>query len=364
MTDSEQLQPLRRPRLKRTIEPIDAPNGDVHLMRAWAEDIRVPNPSVDERRLLEALDGTRSLQELEQEFGAGEVRDTLAQMSELSLIEDAADEDTIPAIDKERLDRQLRYFSDVATQGGPSPAECLERLREARVAVLGAGGLGGRTAYELAACGVGEIRLIDGDRVEMSNLNRQIQYTEADIGSLKAEVMAERLRAFNSTIRVTATCERIESQAELAAFIEGATFVVGAADWPAFVIEGWCNAACFEAGIPYITMNQLPPLVRIGPLYVPGRTGCFECQAMRFRRDYPLLESVIEQRRGVEPQAVTLGPASGTIGGLVGMEVLHFLTGATEPASLGTGLNLDFRTMTFEREPVIREDDCPVCGSL
>jgi ThiF family len=168
MTDSEQLQPLRRPRLKRTIEPIEAPNGDIHLIRSWAEDIRVPNPSDRERRLLGPLDGTRSVQEPEQEF------------------EDAADEDAIPEIDKERLDRQLRYFSDVATQGGPSPAECQERPREASVAVLGAGGLGGRTAYELAACGVGEIRLIDGDRVEMSNLNRQIQYSEADIGSLKA----------------------------------------------------------------------------------------------------------------------------------------------------------------------------------
>lgn len=364
MTNSEQPQPLRRPRLKRTIEPIDAPNGDVHLMRAWAEDIRIPSPSIQERRLLEALDGTHSRQELEREFGAEEVRDTLSQMSDLLLLEDAADEDAIPTIDKDRLDRQLRYFSDVATLDGPTPSECQERLRDARVAVLGAGGLGGRTAYELAACGVGEIRLIDGDRVEMSNLNRQIQYTEADIGALKAEVMAERLRAFNSNIRVSATCQRIESQAELAAFIEGSTFVVGAADWPAFVIEGWCNAACFEAGIPYITMNQLPPLIRIGPLYVPGRTGCFECQAMRFRRDYPLLDSVIEQRRGVEPQAVTLGPASGTIGGLVGMEVLHFLTGVIEPASLGAGLNIDFRTMTLEREPVIRESDCAVCGSL
>jgi molybdopterin-synthase adenylyltransferase len=364
LTHPEQLQRFRRPRLKRTIEPIEAPNGDVHLMRSWAEDIRVPNPSDRERRLLRALDGRRSVRELEQEFGTDEVQAALDQMSDLLLIEDAADEDAIPAIDKERLDRQLRYFSDLATHGAPSPAECQERLREASVAVLGAGGLGGRTSYELAACGVGEIRLIDGDRVEMSNLNRQIQYDEADIGSLKAELMAERLRAFNSNIRVTATCERIESQAELAAFIEGATFVVGSADWPPFVIEGWCNAACFEAGIPYITMNQMPPLVRIGPLYVPGRTGCFECQAMRFRRDYPLLDVVIDQRRGIEPQAVTLGPASGAIGGLIGMEVLHFLTGVIEPACLGVGLNLDCRTMTIEREPVVREPDCPICGSL
>jgi len=361
MTDSENPRSLSRPRLKRTIEAIEAPNGDVHLMRAFAEDIRIPKPGDRERSLLAALDGTRTLHELEREFGAEEVRDAVGQMTALSLLEDAADEDDIPGAEKERLDRQLRYFSDVSS-GRPTPAECQARLREARVAVLGAGGLGGRIAYELAACGVGEIRVIDGDRVELSNLNRQIQYTEADIGAEKAEVMAERLRAFNSRIRVSATCKRMESQAELAALIEGATFVVGSADWPPFEIGHWCNAACFEAGIPYISMNQTPPLMRIGPLYVPGRTGCFECQTMRYRREYPLYDVAIDQRRDAESPAVTLGPSSGAIGGLVGMEVLHFLTGVVEPASLGVELTVDLRTMTIDREPLVQERECPICA--
>jgi molybdopterin-synthase adenylyltransferase len=332
-------------------------------MRASGEDVSVGNLSEADRRLLGALDGIRTIGELEQEFGAAKVQDTLKQMSDWLLLEDAADEDTLPKRIKQRLDRQLRYFSDVAQSSSPSPSECQERLQDARVAVLGAGGLGGRTAYELAAVGVGEIRLIDGDRVEISNLNRQIQYREADIGLLKAEVMAERLRTFNSGIRVEATCRRLESQSELADFIAGATFVISSADWPAYVIEHWCNAACFEAGIPYIAMNQLPPFVRIGPLYVPGRTGCFECQMKRYRRDYSLMDTAIEQRRSLEPEAATLGPTSGIIGGLIGMEALHFLTGLVEPASLGVGLTFDMRTMEVEHDPVIQESGCRVCGS-
>lgn len=363
MSDLDQRQPFRRPRLKRTIEPVYALDGDIHLMRASGEDVQIREVGDQDRRLISALDGKRTVEDLEEEFGAAEVRDTLAQMRGLALLEDAADEDEVPAADLARLDRQLRYFSDVArSDGAPSPAECQQRLRGATVAVLGAGGLGGRTAFDLAAIGIGEIRLVDGDRVELSNLNRQIQYSEADIGLPKVEVMAERLRAFNSNIRVTAACKRLESQAELAEFIEGADLIVGSADWPAFVIEHWCNAACFEAGIPYIAMNQLPPFVRIGPLYVPGQTGCFECQSMRYRREYPMMEIAIEQRRGIEPQAATLSPTSGAIGGLVSMEVMHFLTGLVEPASLGVGLTFDFRTMTVEREPVVQERECPVCA--
>ena len=184
--------------------------------------------------------------------------------------------------------------------------------------MLGVGGLGGWAAWALACCGVGEMWLVDGDRVEVSNLNRQILYTEADIGLLKVEAAAARLRAFNSAMRVTATARRLESQAEIADFIAGADVVIDAADWPAHDIERWCNSACFEAGIPYITMSHFPPIARVGPLFVPGETGCFACQETAYRREYPLFDVAIEQRRAKPSPAATLGPACGLIGGQVG----------------------------------------------
>src|SRR5262249_26397212 len=147
---------------------------------------------------LQALDGSHALEHLEARFGAQEVGDVIAQMQELDLVEDAADDELVPAAELARFDRQLRYFSDLGQRGGLTPSACQPRLRKGRVAVLGVGGLGGRVAWELACRGVGELLLIDGDRVELSNLNRQIQYTEADVGLLKAEIMGARLRSFNS----------------------------------------------------------------------------------------------------------------------------------------------------------------------
>lgn len=353
-----------KPRLKRTIEPVEAPDGDLLLIRPYGEDVRVANPSRQEKALLQALDGSHSMGDLEARFGAQEVGDTLARLQELDLTEDADDDELVPAAERSRFDRQLRYFSDVGHTGEVPPSECQARLREACVAVLGVGGLGGRVAWELACCGIGELRLVDGDRVEMSNLNRQIQYTEADIGRLKVEATAERLRAFNSTIQVTAAARRIESQAQLADFVDGADLVVDAADWPAHLIEAWCNAACFEAGIPHIGMAQFPPKIRVGPLYVPGTTGCHECQRIAWRRDYPLFEVAIEQLKARISPAATLGPSSGLIGAQVGMDVMHFLTGLLEPASLGTACMYDLRTMAVERIPVVAEPECPVCSHL
>jgi bacteriocin biosynthesis cyclodehydratase domain-containing protein len=355
---------VRRPRIKRTTEPIGSPDGDVYLLRPSADsDIRIENPDAEQRQLLDALDGTQTLEQLEERFGKQAVGDLISQLQELEVVEDAADDDLLAAGELARFDRQLRYFSDVGS-GGLTPSECQARLREARVAVLGVGGLGGWSAWALACCGVGEMWLIDSDRVEVSNLNRQILYTEADVGLLKVEAAAARLRAFNSSTLVTSEARRLESQGEIADFIKGADVVIDAADWPAHEIERWCNSACFEAGIPYITMSHFPPIARVGPLYVPGKTGCFACQETAYRRQYPLFDVAVEQRRAKPSPAATLGPACGLIGGQIGLEVMHLLTGLCEPSTLGVSHIYDLRTMEVEREPVVPEPGCPVCGHL
>lgn len=355
--------PFERPRLKRTIESVEAPDGDVFLTRFSADDVRIVQPSNEERELLLALDGQMSMADLTGRFGTDLVSSAIAGMRELSLVEDAADDDLLPLAERDRFDRQLRYFSEV-DQGEATPSECQQRLRDSRVAVLGVGGLGGRVALELACCGVGELRLVDGDRVEVSNLDRQIQYAEADVGKRKVDATAARLRAFNSSIHVETVFRRIESEGDLAEAITGADVVIDAADWPAHEIDFWCNSACFAAGIPYITMTQCPPLVRVGPLYVPGKTGCYACQDARYRREYQLYDAAVEQRRGKSSPVATLGPPCGVIGGLVGMEVMHLLTGLTEPATLGMAYIIDLRTLEVERESIQAEPGCPVCADL
>jgi bacteriocin biosynthesis cyclodehydratase domain-containing protein len=355
---------MRRPRIKRTTESVHAPEGDIYLLRPSAGlDVRIEKPDAEDRRLLAALDGEHTLEQLCDEFGEEAVGDTISQMQELDVIEDAADDERIEPGELARFDRQLRYFSDIG-RGGLSPSECQRRLHDAKVAVLGVGGLGGWAAWALATCGIGEMWIIDGDRVEISNLNRQILYTEADLGLLKVECAAARLRAFNPAARITATARRLESQVEIADFIDGADIVIDAADWPAHDIERWCNRACFEAGIPYITMSHFPPIARVGPLYVPGVTGCFHCQEIAYRRDYPLFDVAIEQRRAKPSPAATIGPACGLIGGQVGLEVMHLLTGLSKPSTLGVAHIYDLRTMEVEREAVVPEPDCPVCAHL
>lgn len=352
---------MERPRIKQTTERLESPEGDLYLQRpGLGRDVKIENPDEPSRRLLDALDGTHSRAQLEAEFGAEEVGGVLEQFGALGVLEDASDDDRVPADVMARFDRQLRYFSDVSA--GPAPSECQARLEAARVAVLGVGGLGGWSALALACCGIGEMLLVDFDLVELSNLNRQVLYGEADVGRPKAQAAAERLAGFNSRMRLQAVERKLAGEADVAAAIAGSDVVVDAVDWPAHDIESWVNSACFAAGIPYIAMSHFPPVARVGPFYVPGTTGCYECQLIAYRREYPLFDVAVEQRRGKPSPTATLGPACGLIGNQVALDVMHHLTGLAPPSTLGAAHVYDLRTMEVEREAVVPEPGCPVCG--
>ena len=120
---------MERPGLKRTTQQIEAPNGDLYLLRPSAgTDIHIENPDEEGRQLLAALDGNRSREELVEEFGSEAVGDLLAQLEELGVVEDAADDDLIADHVFARFDRQFRYFADITTgpTGLPVPGQAGE----------------------------------------------------------------------------------------------------------------------------------------------------------------------------------------------------------------------------------------------
>ena len=353
---------MLKPRLKRTIDTVESAAGDIYILRPGADtDLVIEQPDSTARLLLAALDGSHTAGELAERFGGERVRSALDDLAAAALLEDAADDELTPASERARYDRQLRYFADLASGSTPA-SEYHRRIRAARVALLGVGGLGSWAAYALACCGVGELVLVDGDTVEESNFNRQILYRERDIGRLKTEAAVEALREFNSACDLTSVPQLIDSAEAIRAVVAGADFVVNAADWPAHDIERWTNAACVAEGLPFITMSHAPPVARVGPLYVPGTTGCYACQESAYRESHPLYDELVEQHRGRPSPAPTLGPVCAFIGGQVALEVLHQVTGICPPATLGTAHVYDLRDMRVTHERVPRRPSCEVCA--
>ena len=339
------------------------------LVRPGTEpDLVVRAPDAVDRAVLDVLSRRAvTLEALAAELhsrglaaGADALAAKLADLARAGVtIELDAEAEPLAQPDAERFDRQLPYFAEAG-----DPAAAQRALRASTVVVLGCGGLGTWALGALASAGVGRFVLIDDDAVELSNLNRQILFGVADIGRPKAELAAAWVRRFDPAVEVRAVRRRIGSPEDLAPLVAGASVLVQAADWPPFDLVRWVDAACRSALVPYITAGQVPPVLKVGPTYVPGRPACFECHERALRRDFPLYEELAASRRRDPAPATTLGPASGVVGTILALEVMHLLTGDALPVTAGRAMLLDMRTLTTRWEDIERDPACPVCHDL
>jgi len=356
-------------RLKRSIECFTASDGTVYLLHDGL-DLRfeVPHPTPSDREVLEMLgSGFVSEGEIRARLRSLGMEDTsvttsLIELDAIDLLEKTRGESLLSQSQAERYDRQLIYFADVCGPG--ENAETLQvRLARAHVVILGCGGLGSWAACGLACAGIGKLTLVDDDSVEVSNLNRQILFRESDLGRAKVEAARDSLAAYNSELELEIHRLRVEGPAAIAGLIAEADALVGTADWPPYELPRWINDACLEMGVPYLTAGQLPPSIRIGPTVVPGRTSCLECQEEEARRDFPLYDELADFRARKPSTASTLGTASGVIGSMIAMEVVHLLTGASLPATCDAAVMIDLRTLESTRESVPSREGCR-CQSL
>jgi bacteriocin biosynthesis cyclodehydratase domain-containing protein len=315
-------------------------------------------------RLLAAVDGRRTVEELAEHAGAPaeEVRAVVDELRACGVVDDTEDERAaLDARDVARYERQLACFADlVGSMRGASAAQA--RLRQATVCLIGLGGIGSWVALPLVEAGLGTLVGVDGDAVEESNLNRQALYGEADVGRRKAEAAGDRLRALEGRLRYVGIDRRIGSMQDAVEAMRGADLVVNTADTPPHAIERWVHDAAFELGIPLLGVSQHPPHVRVGPMYVPGRTGCLGCQVAEWTSDWPLFEAVHASRQVSTPSA-TFGPTCAIVGALAANEVVAQLTGIHPPATVGCGIEVDLSTFAVERHAVPRRADCERCGA-
>ncbi|HBI14912.1 MAG TPA: adenylyltransferase [Desulfobulbaceae bacterium] len=241
---------------------------------------------------------------------------------------------------QERYSRQI-LLREVGVEGQ-------RKLGRARVLVVGVGGLGSPASLYLAAAGVGTIGIVDSDRVELSNLQRQIAHATSGLGRVKVESAAEAMLAINPEIEVLPLHASF-CAANALEIIRGYDFVIDGTD--NFAAKFLLNDACVLAGIPLSHAGVLRFQGQAMTI-LPGRTACYRCI---FRQ--PPEPSAVETCA----EAGVLGPVTGMLGSIQAAEALKYLAGAGQ--LLGNILLcFDALTMEFRRLPLQRQEDCPVCG--
>ncbi|HEX8757762.1 MAG TPA: molybdopterin-synthase adenylyltransferase MoeB [Steroidobacteraceae bacterium] len=222
-----------------------------------------------------------------------------------------------------------------------------ERLKSARVAVIGAGGLGSPAALYLAAAGVGALGLIDCDRVEISNLQRQVLFDTASIGRLKTEAGRERLLALNPDITVVAHTLTLRAQNVLEVLRDYDVVLDGT---DRLTTRYLVNDACVLLGKPLVSA-AIHRFEGHAMTYLPGRGPCYRC----------LFPSAEEGAVANCAEAGVLGVLPGVLGAIQATEAVKILTGIGEPLA-GRLLTYDALELRFLELPVGRRADCAVCG--
>lgn len=242
----------------------------------------------------------------------------------------------------EQIERYARHLV-LKEIGGPGQAALLD----AKVAIVGAGGLGGPAALYLAAAGIGHITLIDDDVVDLSNLQRQIQFYEDDINGLKVESLAKRLSALNQDVFIRPVAQKLTSDNATELLQDHDLILDGVDD---FETRFAVNAASLELKIPLIS----------------GALGRFKGQISLFNEatDAPCYRCLVPN---IPPDAETcaqvgiIGALAGVIGTQMALEAVKFITQSGESLSgrlyLFDGLKSKSRTLALRKDPA-----CPACG--
>ncbi len=247
----------------------------------------------------------------------------------------------MPLTDKQRE----RYARHLALQEIGEKGQ--EKLLDAKVLVIGAGGLGSPVAFYLAAAGIGTIGLMDGDKVDLSNLQRQILHTTDSIGQEKVNSAEERLHDLDPDIKLTLYPFRLtaENAPEILADYD---FVIDATD--NFDSKFLIARACHNASKPYSHAGIREFHGQTMTVH-PGKTACYQC---------------VFHEEGVPAPAMPKGPLGalpGLIGSIQATEAIKEILSIGTPL-VNTLLTCDALSMTIRKVSIQRDPSCPVCGTL
>ena len=246
------------------------------------------------------------------------------------------------ALSKDELARYARHLA--LSEVGPAGQE---KLRTARVLIVGAGGLGSPAALYLAASGIGTLGLVDFDRVDLSNLQRQVLFGTADLGRQKSAAARERLLALNPSMHVNAHTLELRASNVLSILNDYDVVLDGTDRLSTRYVV---NDACVLLRKPLVSA-AIHRFEGQAMTYVPGKGPCYRCL-------------FADATQAVVPncaEAGVLGVLPGVLGTIQATEAIKLITGIGEPL-VGRLLAYDALQMRFDEFAFTRRADCAVCG--
>ncbi|USS88959.1 HesA/MoeB/ThiF family protein [Fructilactobacillus cliffordii] len=294
--------------------------------------------------------------------------DVLGLINDLNserFIEDTAHigSDVLSEYSKKRFHRNINFFSSfISLEDNKYISE--KRIQDCKVGIIGLGGLGSHIVYDLAGMGFMHIKAIEFDKVELSNLNRQILYNEEDIGKSKAKCAKERLSKFSPKLNFEVFEEKVSSAADVESAFSDVDLIILVADRPKYLLGSWVNEAAVNLNVPLFAAG-IEAQRALYHTVIPHKTGCEFCWLQNVKKNEPISDLVLKKRTELNllGDNTAISPLVSAATGLIVTEIVRYVTGIGELQAAGQELSIDFLTM---RVKVVEKwemaETCPVCG--
>lgn len=367
---------MPRPALKTSI-PYFVADNCVHF-RMCGDLISLEETDGRILALLKLLDGTRDVEQVHQELRQSypdvtrdDVAEAVRDLDETGLLHDTDDTgEDFSADDRVRWSNNFGFFESYASLA-TSKYEFQRRIRDARVGVLGVGGIGSHVLIDLVAIGFTNIRIVDFDRVELSNFNRQILYGEPFLGRRKIDVAAEKAQALNSAVHIDPVELRLRSADDVYSVVHDLDAVISVVDRPKVHVVHWLNAGCTRAGTAFVT-GGVDVQRAVHYTVVPGVSGCVECWYAQVRAEDPTSRMVRDVLDEIDRSGDAYGEDTAAFNGLVSVdagymvaELVRLVSRVTPPLSVGRVIGATFHDPRLrEIESWQRQPQCPTCREV
>lgn len=243
---------------------------------------------------------------------------------------------------EDRYLANVNYFSRYC-KADDDRFEIQEKINNLKILLLGLGGGGSNILTLLAGLGPKMIRMVDYDRVEASNLGRQLLYREADIGEKKTVVAKRSINEMNSNINVETVDKKIIDVNDVVELTEGIDIIVCAIDEPPFLIHRIVNEAIVKVGLPCVFGASQVSRGRVYTV-IPQKTGCFDCMNLNFSKNDPKFVEQFVGFRNIQfaPPSIAYGPGIFQLTASIVDELIRVVTRYAEPKSLGTQYEINY----------------------
>ncbi len=328
------------------------------------EQVRIRLQNLDFRSILYSLDGTLTTKEIidkhqiEDKKGFEKLIKFLLKKGVLSTIENFNYKE-----DLKSFNRVINFLEDFV-QSENDLNKFWENIKKSRFLIIGLGAVGTWVAISLLQSGVRNFVLMDDDSVEITNLHRQIGFTEADVGRKKTVTVSTRLKEMCQDINIKCINKPLNEKSLFEMKDINFDLVVNCADKPTVDITSmWVGEFCMKYKIPHIIGGGYNlHLSLIGATVIPNETACVKCISNQLEQKNSLVDCNIKKLESVNRKVGSFGPMTAIVASIIGMEAVKVLSKAVSPVNINRRGEFNIQSLQMSFENFVKDNECEWCG--